>query len=136
VTTVPAANIRPAAAITIMLSHRRSARTSGRCRAVVSVHRTYSTTVTPTMAIDTRKCTDTMAGLRAVSTVTPPSTACRSTLAGCAAASQIRSARRSGRPSRPAGLNRQAAKKTATATAMTTNVSSRLLNSIQVLTMV
>ncbi len=41
-----------------------------------------------------------------------------------------------GRPSRPAGRSRHAATKTATATAITTNVSSLLPNSIQVLTIV
>jgi hypothetical protein len=88
------------------------------------------------MAMETRKCTDTMAGLSAVSTVIPPSTACSTTLAGCAAASQTRSARRSGFPSGPGTRNRHAAMKTATATAITTNVRRRLPNSIQVFAIV
>jgi len=135
-TTVPAANINPATASTIPLSSRRSARASGRAGATSSVQRTYSITVTATIAIDTRKCTETMAGLSAVSTVMPPSTACKTMPPGCAAASQIRSVLRRVRPSAPMTRNRHAATKTATATAMTTNVNNRLPNSTHVFTMV
>ena len=76
------------------------------------------------------KCSDTVAGLRSVSTTIPPSTICATIPAGCAAASQTRSGRR--RAPGPPARNRHAAISTATATTVTTTVTIRLPNSIQV----
>ena len=72
-----------------------------------------------------------MAGLSLVSTTIPPITACATTPSGWAAASHTRSRRRF-----PSGLNRQAAMKIRPAMMTSGKFSSRLLNSIQVLTSV
>ena len=96
-----------------------------------SVHLTCRTTAAATIDADTRKCTETAAGLSLVSTTIPPITACANTPAGWIAASQTRSRRLV-----PCGRNRQAAMKTRTVMMTSGKLSSRLANSIQVLSSV
>ena len=94
-------------------------------------------TAMATIAIEKRKCTETTAGLSLVSTLMPPSTACMTTPAARAVAEphQVGAARGSAITAQRAG-SRQAATSTATVTAVTTNVSSRLPNSIHVFSIV
>ena len=94
-------------------------------------HRTCRATAAATIEADTRKCTETAAGLRLVSTTIPPITACATTPSGWAAASHTRSRRRF-----PSGRYRQAAMKIRPAMMTSGKFSSRLLNSIQVLSSV
>ena len=72
------------------------------------------------MASETSRCSETIHGLRSVSTVMPPSTAC----AGIPSAISTASTRRSRRP------ERQATTRVTTATAASTKVSVRFPNSI------
>src|SRR5579863_9289750 len=131
VTTVPAASITPVTATSAALSRNRSLLTTVAGGSVPSVHLTCSTTAAATIDADTRKWMETVIGLSLVSTTIPPIAACANTPTGWIAASQTRSRRRA-----PCGRKRQAA--TNTRTVMTTNgkFSSRLPNSIQVLSSV
>ena len=80
--------------------------------------RHQSTKATAMMAIESRKCSETNHGLRWVSTVMPPSTAC----AGMPSSASVAS-RRSRRSAR-------ATRNVAAATTASTNVSCRLVNSM------
>ena len=91
----------------------------------------WRATAAATIEAETRKCTETAAGLRLVSTTIPPITACATTPSGWAAASHTRSRRRF-----PSGRYCQAAMKIRPAMMTSGKFSSRLLNSIQVLSSV
>ncbi len=106
-------------------STRRSARTSLVAGPSPSAQRVHSVTARARIALDSRKWSDTAAGLRSVSTTIPPSTAWASTPSGWAAASQTMTRRRL-----PAGRKRQAVIMTSTATTIRATVSIRLENSM------
>src|SRR6185437_12605013 len=135
VTTVPAVSIRQVTATSAADITRRSRRTgvaSGIPDASASAaHRMCSATAAATTAAETRKCTETVAGLSLVSTTIPPITACATTPSGWAAPSHTRSRRRW-----PSSRNRQAAMKISAAMITSGKFSSLLPNSIQVLSRV
>ena len=125
VTTVPAASISATTGTRATDSTRRSARTSLVAGPSPSAQRDQSVTASARIVLDSRKWSETAAGLRLVSTTIPPSTAWATTPSGWAAASQTMARRRV-----PAGRNRQAVTMTSTATTMTAKVSIRLVNSM------
>jgi len=100
----------------------------------IAVHLMCKATAAATTAAETRKCTETAAGLSLVSTTIPPITACATTPSGWAAPSHTRSRRRW--PSGSPGRNRQAAMKISAAMMTSGKFSSLLPNSIQVLSRV
>ena len=125
VTTVPAASISATTGTRATERTRRSARTSRVAGPSPSAQRDHSATASARIELDSRKWSETAAGLRSVSTTIPPSRAWATTPRGWAAASQTMTRRRV-----PAGRNRQAVTMTSTATTMSTNVSIRLVNSM------